>query len=317
VNNLIIDTQVHVFRKLANLPWKTYPPERLVDDMKRAGVDKAILISYEPKDILPSVGWNPAFMDVDKEYFIQAYLKYPDKFIWYTDHINPANKDYIKEVEKDVERGAKGIKMFPAVSPSVPNEPKKTGTLPDDPRYNVLYKKCGELGLPIIMAFEHWNDPTLGAYIGQDYDKFLSHVEPVAKNFENVDFLLTHWGCFNWGPRAKECSKPPFPGLQSFVKLLNKYDNLYTDIAAISTMFAVYNNEDWPYPIALKMLEELIKGVGIEKVMWATDWPWMLFDEFCTYKQTITMIQHGCTFLNEREKQMLLGDNAAKFLGLK
>jgi len=223
----------------------------------------------------------------------------------------------MKEVEENIQRGAKGIKMFPAVSGYVPDVPRRTGTLPSDTRYNVLYKKCGELGLPIIMAFEQWNDPTLAAYIGQDYDEFLRHFEPVAKKFENTQFLLTHWGCFNVGARAEKSSRPPFLGLESFVKLLNTYDNLYTDIAAITTMFAAYNDEDWPYPTALKMLEDQIKGAGIEKVMWGSDWPWMLFDDFCTYKQCVTMITRGATFLNEKEKQMLLGDNAAKFLGLK
>lgn len=301
---LIIDTQVHIFRRVGREPWRHYPAERLVSEMSTAGVDKAVLISYEGKDILPDLDVVTS-IDVDKAYFIQAYRRYPDRFIWFTDHVDPADRDYVKGVEEDVGKGAKGIKLFPAY----------VGTLPGDPRYDVLYRRCADLGLPIIMAWERWNDPRLKAYM-KDYDQFLERFKPVAEKFENVDFLLTHWGCFNWLDRYLTHSKPPFPGLQSFIELLNTYDNLYTDIAAITFTFGGANNEEWPYPTGLEMLRRLIEGAGIRKVMWGTDWPWNVDLNFCTYKQAVTMIQQGATFLNQREKQMLLGDNAARFLRL-
>lgn len=305
MRTMIIDVQVHIFRRVRiGQRWEEYPAERLISEMEVAGVDKAILISYEGKDILPDLEEYSIQIDVDKEFFRQAYLRHPDRFIWFTDHIDLAEEDYMQKVELDVRSGARGIKLFPAYR----------GYLPNDPRYDALYKRCADLGLPVIMAFERWNDPKLKACM-KDYDEFLECFEPVARRFRDVDFLLTHWGCFNWGERHKVSSKPPFPGLESFMRLVNRHDNLYTDIAAITFVIGQANGEAWPYPTGLELLRELINGVGIEKVMWGTDWPWTDTSGI-TYKQCVTMIQDGATFLKEREKQMLLGDNAARFLGI-
>ena len=57
----IIDVQVHIFRRIGKDPvWNpSYPPEMLIRLMEGAGVDKAILISYEPGDILPDLAGDP------------------------------------------------------------------------------------------------------------------------------------------------------------------------------------------------------------------------------------------------------------------
>jgi len=302
---VIIDVQVHIFRRVGKDPvWNpSYPPEMLVNLMEDAGVDRAILISYEPNDILPDLDGDPLRIDVDKEYFIGAYERYPEKFIWFTDGIDPNRKDWMEEVEEDIERGAKGIKMFPAY----------VSTLPSDTRYDPLYRRCADLGLPIIMAFERWNDPNLGACI-RDYGKFLSKFEPIAERYGNVDFLLTHWGCFNWLDRRMTSSTPPFPGLELLVDLLNRHENLFTDIAVIAPDIGGANDEDWPWPTALMMLERIVEGVGVERVMFGTDWPWT--EGYCTYSQMVTMISRGASFLDEDGKGRILGDNADEFLDL-
>jgi predicted TIM-barrel fold metal-dependent hydrolase len=303
---VIVDVQVHIFRRIGKDPvWNpSYPPEMLIGLMDGAGVDKAILISYEPQDILPDLGGDPLKVDVDKGYFIGAYRRYPGRFIWFSDGVDPRKRDWMERVEEDIDRGVRGIKMFPAY----------VSTLPGDPRYDRLYRRCADLGLPIIMAFERWNDPGLGACM-RDYRRFLRKFEPVAERFSNVDFLLTHWGCFNWCDRRPVSSKPPFPGLEHLLELLKRHGNLYTDIAAIAPDIGGANEEEWPWPTALKLIERIVREAGIEKVMYGTDWPWT--EGYCTYGQMVTMITKGATFLDEQEKQQLLGGNAARFLGLK
>lgn len=295
---MIIDTQVHIFRYVRMGRNRSFTGDYLVSQMDLAGVDRAILISYEARDIMPDLK-SADDIDVDKEYFISAWQKHPDRFVWFTDHIDPKVEGYMAAVERDVERGATGIKLFPAY----------VDVLPDDPRFLPLYEFCARRKLPIIMAFERWNDPRLGAYV-RDYAEFLGHFEPIARDFPTVRFLLTHWGCTTWGEGREENQRPPYPRLKHLVDLMQKHDNLSTDLAAISFIFP----GEYPYPMALDFVKELVGRLGAERVMWGTDFPWS--EGRCEYRKTVTMLTEEAKFLTEREKSLIMGENAARFLGL-
>jgi predicted TIM-barrel fold metal-dependent hydrolase len=55
--------------------------------------------------------------------------------------------------------------------------------------------------------------------------------------------------------------------------------------------------------------------VGVEKLMWATDWPWT--EWLCKYRQMVTAVQNHATFLSEAEKARFMGGTAVEFLDLK
>ncbi|MHA2429332.1 MAG: amidohydrolase family protein, partial [Candidatus Hermodarchaeia archaeon] len=61
------------------------------------------------------------------------------------------------------------------------------------------------------------------------------------------------------------------------------------------------------------MLEK--ERVGVEKLMWATDWPWT--EWLCKYRQMVTAVQNHATFLSEAEKARFMGGTAVEFLDLK
>jgi predicted TIM-barrel fold metal-dependent hydrolase len=54
--------------------------------------------------------------------------------------------------------------------------------------------------------------------------------------------------------------------------------------------------------------------VGVEKLMWATDWPWT--EWLCKYRQMVTAVQNHATFLSETEKTRFMGGTAVEFLNL-
>ena len=322
---MIIDTQVHILEKAHGVErsirmhytWHEMSAELLLDEMNYAGVDKCFLISYTAEDIWPDLGdtWNdPSVNRITKEYFTDAIAAADhDRFIWFTDHINPDRPGYLDRIREDLDAGAVGLKIFPAY----------TGHWPSDPGLRKVYELCAERDVPIIMAWERWNDPRLRACVS-DYEEFLGLFDPVARDFPTVKFLLTHWGCFTWGDQWLANCRPPFPSLGPFVALLNRHEHLYTDIAAITIFFGdeiAWTNgrlegPEWEYPYAngLALLEGLVRGAGVERVMWGTDWPWT--EGRCTYKQNLTMVTTHANFLSDEEKRLVLGVNAAKFAGL-
>ena len=90
---------------------------------------------------------------------------------------------------------------------------------------------------------------------------------------------------------------------------LNK--NVYLESGGITWL---YNSEFYPFPSAIRAIRKAIDTVGIEKLMWGSDYP-----------RTITAITYRMSYdfviksneLNEREKQLFLGENAVKFYGFK
>lgn len=292
---MIIDMQTHLIRPCREFP-RGGTKEMLLTAMETAGVDKAVIISYEGKDVLLDIGGDPtALGDTSVEDYHEAYHAYPDRFVWFIDSIDPREEDYLSRVERDLSRGAQGMKMFPG----------HFGTLPNDPRYGRLYDLCRERRLPIIMALEHWNDPRCASCV-KDYHEFLGTFEPVAQAYPDVRFLLTHWGCFSWGEQEEAHAEPPFPLLPILVELIKRHGNLLTDIAAHQFLFKPSTSK--------ALLEQLVEHLGAERVLYATDWPW----GDASPEQMVRNVAFvkDADFLDEGQKAEILGRNASRFLSV-
>ena len=74
----------------------------------------------------------------------------------------------------------------------------------------------------------------------------------------------------------------------------------------------LYNSEFYPFPGAVRAIREAAELVGMEKLMWGSDYP-----------RTITAITYRMSYdfilktneLSEEEKTMFLGGNAMRFYG--
>jgi hypothetical protein len=74
----------------------------------------------------------------------------------------------------------------------------------------------------------------------------------------------------------------------------------------------LYNSEFYPFPSAIRAIREAAELVGMEKLMWGSDYP-----------RTITAITYRMSYdfivkskeLTEQEKQLFLGENAHRFYG--
>ena len=90
---------------------------------------------------------------------------------------------------------------------------------------------------------------------------------------------------------------------------LARYDHVMVESGGITWL---YNSEFYPFPSAVRAIREAIDEVGIEKLMWGSDYP-----------RTITAITYRMSYdfitkseeLTEEEKTLFLGDNARRFYG--
>ena len=103
---------------------------------------------------------------------------------------------------------------------------------------------------------------------------------------------------------------PPWlnPDWQEQIKLA-RYENVFIESGGITWL---YNSEFYPFPSAIRAIREAAELVGMEKLMWGSDYP-----------RTITAITYRMSYdfvlktaeLSDSEKRLFLGENARRFYG--
>ena len=93
--------------------------------------------------------------------------------------------------------------------------------------------------------------------------------------------------------------------------LLARNSNVFIESGGITWL---YNSEFYPYPSAVKAIREAADLVGIDKLMWGSDYPRTICA--ITYRMSYDFILKT-NDLTQSEKAAFLGENAVKFYGFK
>lgn len=100
------------------------------------------------------------------------------------------------------------------------------------------------------------------------------------------------------------------PNWQEQIKLA-RHENVRIESGGITWLF---NSEFYPFPGAVKAIKEAADLVGMEKLMWGSDYPRTI--TAITYKMSYDFILKT-TDMTQEEKELFLGRNAEKFYGFK
>ncbi len=214
--------------KEAGLPVQVHTPHR----DKKKGIAKSMILSYSTGKKFDSI--------------IARYAPYKNRFeVWcgfdYTGNDQPGwAKRAVAELERCHKKGAIGVgelgdkglgELYSWPTPGY-------GIHIDDPKMQPLIQKCGELKMPIsihvsedawmyekpdlhndgLMNSAKWNvDQSKPGLLG--HDALLATLENAVKNNPNTTFIACHL--------ANRCAD-----LNTLGNLLDKYPNLYADVAA-------------------------------------------------------------------------------------
>ena len=91
--------------------------------------------------------------------------------------------------------------------------------------------------------------------------------------------------------------------------LLARHPNVRIETGGITWL---YNSEFYPYPSAIRAFREAADLVGMEKLMWGSDYPRTI--TAITYRMSYDFILKSSE-LSDNDKQLLLGENARRFYG--
>jgi len=137
-----------------------------------------------------------------------------------------------------------------------------------------------------------------------DGDKQVEEMERVIAACPRLKIAIGHLGMAN--PPATPCWENDSWRRQI---LLAKHDNVMFETGGITWL---YNSEFYPFPSAVRAIREAAALVGMEKLMWGSDYPRTI--TAITYRMSYDFITKSGEFTDE-EKRLLLGDNARRFYG--
>ena len=92
---------------------------------------------------------------------------------------------------------------------------------------------------------------------------------------------------------------------------LARHENVYVESGGITWLF---NDEFYPFPSAIRAIREAADAVGMEKLMWGSDYPRTI--TAITYRMSYDFVVKSSE-LTDEEKRLFLGENARQFFGFR
>ncbi len=127
-------------------------------------------------------------------------------------------------------------------------------------------------------------------------DTQVAEMKEIISECPQLKIAIAHFGFVNR------------PLWQEQIKLARN-KNVYIESGGITWL---YNAEFYPYPSAVRAIREAMDLVGIEKLMWGSDYPRTICA--ITYRMAYDFITKSAE-LTDEEKGLFLGENARRFYG--
>jgi predicted TIM-barrel fold metal-dependent hydrolase len=256
------------------------PPEFMLQQMARAGVDCAVL-------------QNARLYGRLNEEFAAAARRYPGKFIGLTDVVEheahtPAECARLTHAVRELElRG-----VYVASRGFFPDRYRRGF---DDSCFAPYWETVRSLGIPVFWEILGVPLPTKEAYLRE-----IERLNRWCERYPDVPCVLTH----GIAPDYLTGNTP-----EPIARLLRR-EQLMVEI-----LYPIHwgREHEYPYPELRPVLQRLVDLVGPERLVWGSDMPNV--ERNCTYRQSLDYLRHGLAGLvSQRELDGILGENVLRVL---
>lgn len=253
--------------------------EKHIAAMEEAGIDMTVIF---PFDTGLMVGEPEVPIEQQNKAVFEMARRYPKKVIPFVtmDPRRPNAKDFVKKCVQ--EEGAKGLKLHPGA-----------GFNPESKETLALVEVVAGYGIPIITHTGASIPPTSSKYCDP------MCLDEILLRFPEVNVIAAHMG---YGHRDT-----------LFALGMNR-PNLYTDIAAWQTTA----RDRW-HDFA-ETVKHATAHFGPERVLFGTDnpylWPVLSEPKYVQAVRDLAVKAPEHIRITEKETDMILGENAARLLGL-
>lgn len=224
------------------------------------------------------------FIDgLQNDYLTEVSQKYPDRFFCFgmADYLKDGFYDQAKEL---INKGFKGL--------AIPGHRLLGNALTSEEMIQMFHlMEDHRIMLSITLA---------------DGDQQVAELKEVISECPELRIAIGHLGMAH--PPQRPCWENK--SWREQIKLA-RYEHVMIESGGITWL---YNSEFYPYPSAIRAIREAAALVGMEKLMWGSDYP-----------RTITAITYRMSYdfilksqeLTDDEKCLFLGDNAQRFYGFR
>lgn len=212
------------------------------------------------------------------EYLAEVQRRWPDRF-FVTGMADYRRANYLDEAISLLDNGFRGLTI---PGHRLPMGPDNRVWL-NSPEMMMLFKEMERRGAILSLTLA-------------DGDAQTAETEEVIQECPDLKIAIGHFGMVTR------------PGWMEQIKLA-RYRNVMIEAGGITWLF---NSEFYPFPSAIRAIREAADEVGMDKLMWGSDYP-----------RTITAITYRMAYdfvvksprLTEHEKALFLGENARQFYG--
>ncbi len=219
------------------------------------------------------------FIDGEQnDYLREVSQQYPDRFKVCA-MCEVRKPGFLEEAKRLIAIGAYAGIAIPGHRLQLPEGVRRL----NDPEFMAMYQLLDDAGMYLSLCLHEDNSQ-------------LAEVEEIVARFPNLRIAIGHFGMVT------------YPNWMAQIRLA-RHPNVYVEAGGITWLF---NDEGYPYPGAVQAIREAADEVGIEKLMWGSDYPRTI--SVITYRMAYDFVLKS-DVLSEREKELFLGENARKFYG--
>jgi predicted TIM-barrel fold metal-dependent hydrolase len=257
------------------------PPEFMLQQMARAGVDRAVLQNARPYGRL-------------NDYFADAARSYPDRFIGLAD-VDEAQAHTEAEITRlrtaVRELGLRGVyyanraHFFDGYARGF-----------DDRMFDPYWEEVSGLGIPVF-----WE--VVGAPNPNDPAQLLTEMQRLTRVLERWPKMPGVW-THGFSPEILDAMPEPLEAVLS-------KDNLMVEI-----LYPIHwaRAHEYPFPELRPALQKLYQKVGGERLVWGSDMPNV--ERNCTYRQSLEYLRLNVDgWLPSADLDGILGLNVLRLLG--
>ncbi|MBR3093550.1 MAG: amidohydrolase [Bacteroidaceae bacterium] len=214
------------------------------------------------------------------EYLKDVQHRYPDRFFCMGMALCR------EEAEQCLNDGLKGIAIPGHRLKSIAQAQPQYFTDKQNPLLSMMtmFKFLEEKGMVLSMCLD-------------DDEQQIAEMKEVIQECPRLKVAIGHFGM------------PTTASFRSQVGLALAGENVMVESGGITWL---YNSEFYPFPTAVKKIREAADMVGMDRLMWGSDYPRTI--TAITYRMSYDFVEKT-TELTEAEKQDFLGGNAMRFYG--
>jgi predicted TIM-barrel fold metal-dependent hydrolase len=225
------------------------PPEFMLQQMARAGVDRAVLQNARPYGRL-------------NEYFATAVRTYPNKFIGLAD-IDEAHADSVAEIER-LRHAVRDLDMkglYYANRALVMHDYRR---MFEDAAFDPLWEEVRDLGIPIFWEIVGIPSPS-------EVIQEIARLNRWCDRWPTIPGVWTH----GFSPDLLQVMPAPLAELLSRPQLM------------VEILYPIHwaRTHEYPFPELRPALEVLYQRVGSDRLVWGSDMPNV--ERNCTYRQSL------------------------------